>query len=540
MRKMHGRFAAFLSAFGLALACAVATAAEPRIGRLVAFELPDYTIYTTRSSSQARNFATELGKFRTTLEKLLGKRAAQNRIPTHLVILSRAEWERYLQPAKHVAGWFQPGLFSNVIVMNGDAEGVDATHLVFHEFTHYYLASQFAGEYPPWFNEGLAELMGYARFDKGMAVLLIPGHLLREARDGDWIPFDRMIRVAHDSPEYQSHKLADAFYAQAWLTVHYGMLENRDFGRRIFEYLTKLNTLVPREQAATEAFGDPAAIDAQLREYARNTRMHSGGVALGDVPDVVLPAGRTLTDFEALALIADLMLDTRQPPTRTRPLVDSLARRDPKSARPAILAARLAHFEGDDAAFDAATARAESLLAATDWEGRRKLASVLLQHAQDFRLGSKRTTEQSTRDMERALRWFGEAIQHNPEDIEALWGFGTAATRLDTNLDVAEEALLAAYQMAPGSAHLAVSLANLKGVQQKPEDMLPYLRDTIRYASDLSVRQWASDTLRDVERFVAEREAIEAENRRRQEQYDKELAEYEKKYGKPRKKKGAT
>src|SRR5687768_1514588 len=118
-------------------------AAEPRIGRMVAYELPDYTIYTTRSSSQARRFATELGKFRLTLEKLLGKRAAKNEIPTHLVILSRNEWQKYLQPRQHISGWFQPGMFSNVIVMDGDAEGIEATHLVFHEFTHYYLASQF-------------------------------------------------------------------------------------------------------------------------------------------------------------------------------------------------------------------------------------------------------------------------------------------------------------------------------------------------------------------------------------------------------------
>jgi hypothetical protein len=192
-----------------------AFAAEPRVGRMVSYELEDYTIYSTRSSSQARRFATELGKFRLTLEKLLGKRATKAHIPTHLVVLSRGEWERYLQPRQHVAGWFQPGMFSNVIVMNGDAEGTEVSHLVFHEYTHYYLASQFAGEYPPWFNEGLAEVMGYARFDKGMCILLIPEHLQRTARGGDWIPFERMIKVDHGSPEYQSHKLAGTFYAQS-------------------------------------------------------------------------------------------------------------------------------------------------------------------------------------------------------------------------------------------------------------------------------------------------------------------------------------
>jgi hypothetical protein len=411
-----------------------ATAAEPRIGRLVAYELPGYTIYTTRSSSQARKFATELAKFRVTLEKLLGKRATQNDIPTNLVILSRGEWEKYLQPRKHVAGWFQPRMFSNVIVMNGDAEGTEVTHLVFHEYTHYYLSSQFAGEYPPWFNEGLAEVMGYAKFDKNGVVLLIPEYRVREARDGDWIPFERLIRVDRGSPEYQSHKLADSFYAQAWLTVHYGLLENRDFGQQIFKYLTQLNTLVPHEQAAMAAFGDLAAADARLRAYSRSNKMYSGGMSLGDVPEVTLPAEKPVTDLDALALIADLMLATRQSPERTRPVVESLARREPSSARPAILAARLAHLEENNAAFDAATNKAESLLGTGDWQGRRELASVLLQNAQDFRPTNERTSGETEQDLKRAMRWFGEAIKHNAEDVEALWGFGTAAAQLNTNL----------------------------------------------------------------------------------------------------------
>jgi tetratricopeptide (TPR) repeat protein len=522
--------------FSVSAATAV-PAAEPRIGRLVAYELADYTIYTTRSSSQARRFATELGKFQLTLEKLLGKRAAKNHIPTHLVILSRSEWEKYLQPRKHVAGWFQPGMFSNVIVMNGDAEGTEVTHLVFHEYTHYYLSSQFAGEYPPWFNEGLAEVMGYARFDNNGVVLLIPEYRVREARDGDWIPFERLIRVDRGSPEYQSHKLADSFYAQAWLTVHYGLLENRDFGRQVFQYLTKLNTLVPHEQAAKAAFGDLAAVDAQLRAYSRNNKMHSGGMALGELPEVTLPAEKPVAPIDALALIADLMLDTRQAPERTRPLIESLARREPGSARPAILAARQAYLDGDNAAFDAATTKAESLLSENDWQGRRELASVLLQNAQDYRSTNKRTTEESEQDLKRAMRWFGEAIKHNAEDVEALWGFGTAAAQLETNLDLAEAALVAAYRRAPSSAYIAVSLANLKGRQDKPEEMIPYLKDTIRYATDLGMRQWASNTLLQMQDYIAERDRIDAENRKQREAYEKQLADYEKKYGKPRTKK---
>jgi hypothetical protein len=73
---------------------------------------------------------------------------------------------------------------------------------------------------------------------------------------------------------------------------------------------------------------------------------------------------------------------------------------------------------------------------------RRELASVPLDHALDFRPMSTRTTEDSDRNLKRAVKWFGEAVAHNNADIEALWGFGTAAARLNQNLDLAEAALV--------------------------------------------------------------------------------------------------
>jgi len=179
---------------------------------------------------------------------------------------------------------------SNAIVMDGDAEGPDTLHLVFHEYTHYYLSSQFSGEYPPWFNEGLAEVMGYAKFSESRVVLQIPMFRVYEARDSDWIPFDRMIKIDHSSPEYQSHELANSFYAQAWLMVHYGLLEDQDFGRQIFKYLTQLNSLVPQEEATRAVFGnDLGAVDGKLRSYSRNSKMSSGALELGAVPPVILP-----------------------------------------------------------------------------------------------------------------------------------------------------------------------------------------------------------------------------------------------------------
>jgi hypothetical protein len=521
---------------GLAIAALVASSAlgaDPRIGKLVRYDAGDYTIYTSRSAAQARDFIADLAKFRVALEKLLGKRATPNQFPTNIVIVSSSDFVKYFQPRENVAGYFQPGPFANYIAMNGDFGKQGSLEVVFHEYTHFYLSSQFAGEYPPWFNEGLAELMGYVRFTgKDRAVLGIPMDRVYEARDSDWIPFDRLIAVDHHSPEYQSHKLMSSFYAQSWLTVHYGMLENRDFGKQIFDYLKALNTLHPQPEAARMAFGPDLTVpDKMLRDYSRNTNMSSGALALGEIPEITLPAGKPLTENDAYGVFIDLMLETRSiGPDRVRPLVQALARREPASARAAIFEARLAAVDEDNAAFALAADRAEKSLVEGDWESRRELGVVLLNNATEWSPLKERSAAESERDLKRALRLCGQAVAHNNTDVEALWGFGTAATRLNQNLDVAEEALLAAYQRAPSSAMIAMSLANLKGSASEPDGMIPYLKDTIRYATDLGTKRWAVDTLKQMEDYIARRDAQKAE-------YEKTVAEYEKKYGKAKKKK---
>jgi len=65
---------------------------------------------------------------------------------------------------------------------------------------------------------------------------------------------------------------------------------------------------------------------------------------------------------------------------------------------------------------------------------------------------------------------------------------------------------------------------------------IPFLEDTVRYATDLHTRRWASDTLVQTRNYLEERDELEAENRKQQEAYEKMRAEYEKKYGKPKKK----
>jgi len=506
------------SACAAAALCAGANAAEPRLGKFVSYEVKDFTIYTTRSGEQARQLIEDLAKLRVTLEKTLGDRALKNPVPTRIVIVSATVWEKYLAPRQNIASWFQPVPFGNVMVINGDYGREAAVEFIFHAYTHFYLASQFAGQYPPWFDEGLAGLMGFAKFERGLAIIQVARHRMYQARNRRWIPFEELISLDQRPQEFQSYELYSPANAQAWLTVHYGMVENREFGKQMFEYLRQLNDLRPREEAARIAFGpDLGLIDKQLREYSHNTSMSSGSIALGELPAVTLPAAKPVAELNALANIIDLMLITRLAPHRIRPLLESLARREPKSPRAAIFAARLAQAQNDDTAFAQAIAQAETLLAPTDFTARRDLASALLASTLDVGPQSKRSSQDTERYLKLAMHLYGEVIANDHTDVQALWGFGTAAVRLNKNLDLAEQALLAAYQRAPVSAEIAMSLASLKGRQQDPEAMIPYLKDAARHAIDSQSKKRAMEQLAQTEQLVAERDKVDAENKKQPE-----------------------
>jgi len=525
MRRSRG-LATALGAVALSL-LGLSASASPvvRLGKYTQYDAGEYIIVSSRGSAQARRIIEDLAMFRATLERMLGRRATRNTTPTAIIVTSAADWEKWFKPRQGVAGYFRASSFSNHMALDGDASLDETLTVVFHEFTHYFLATRFAGEYPPWFHEGLAELMGYTRFDKGKAILRIPLDRLRDARASDWIPFDRLIRVDQSDPEYQSHKLMPAFYAQSWLTVHYGMVENPEFGRQMFQYLQELNLLVPQAEAARKAFGeDLSIIDRKLRDYSRSARMSSGAISFGEIPPVEIAAGQPLDDVSTWATVANLLLDAYQDAARVRPLIDALVESDPNKARPAIFEARLAQRADDNSAFDAAVTRAESGLGANDWQQRRDLGMVLILNCVAADRMPSRDGESRISDAARAMKWFAEAVTQNKQDVQALWGFGAAAVYLDKNLDLAEQTLTTAYQRAPTNAEIAVSLANLKGRQQDADGMLPYLKDAARYANDLRTKRWATETLIETEKYIEERNAVDAENQRRHEEFEKQKA----------------
>ena len=74
------------------------TAAEPRIGKFVAYDAGGFTVITSRGANQARQFIEDLAKYRVTLERTLARHATNTAIPTQILIVSDSDWHKYLEP----------------------------------------------------------------------------------------------------------------------------------------------------------------------------------------------------------------------------------------------------------------------------------------------------------------------------------------------------------------------------------------------------------------------------------------------------------
>jgi tetratricopeptide (TPR) repeat protein len=514
---------------GVAVAFAVmcagsAFAREPKIGKFVEYQAGNFTIATSLGEAQVRDLMDDLALFQLTLETTLHRKSVDTGIPTHIMLLGHREWEKYLMPRQELAGLFVPRSFANYLFIDGSTDHLQALRIVFHEYTHFFLSSQLAGEYPPWFNEGMAELFSMSTFGKGQAEFGIPVGRVLDVRSSEWIPFDRLLAVNSRAPEYITHTLARGFYGQAWLTVQYGMVEDRAFGAQMFSYINALNRLVPQDEAIRNSFGtDLAAIDKKLFAYSRRSSLNAVGIKIGNVPPLTLSAGRVVAETEALAMFADLMMIVGIEPARVRLFVDAVAETEPATPRTLLLQARLAEQGDDDAAFESALAGIAPLLDPSDWQTRKSLALILLDRAEESRPG-RASTEQRKKDAERALQWFDEALAHNPEDVESLWGYGTAAAALDQHLELAATRLQLAYRKAPTTADIAASLAHIYNDEGDLQRMLPLLQDVIRFSRNISTRQWAVEMYERVSEALSRKQRNDAERAAAQAQLDSEVA----------------
>jgi tetratricopeptide (TPR) repeat protein len=82
-----------------------------------------------------------------------------------------------------------------------------------------------------------------------------------------------MIRVTHESPEYNEKDRTGLFYAQSWLLTHMLMLHDT-YGRAFGKFVAETSTTGSAEEAIQRVFGKSIAeVDRDLMDYYRSNSL---------------------------------------------------------------------------------------------------------------------------------------------------------------------------------------------------------------------------------------------------------------------------
>src|SRR5262249_15529694 len=143
-----------------------------------------------------------------------------------------------------------------------------------HEYTH--LVVQHEGHrYPPWLNEGFAELFSTLAI-QGDTVRLgdpIVGRLQALLRD-KWVPLSTILSADHDSPYYNETNKAGNLYNEGWALVHM-LMTTSEYRPKSGEVLAAVDKGTPSIEALEKVYGKPlAAIENDLELYIRGSRFN--------------------------------------------------------------------------------------------------------------------------------------------------------------------------------------------------------------------------------------------------------------------------
>jgi hypothetical protein len=475
-------------------ATSLATAA-PKIGNLRAYETPYYTLIVT-DGIDAGKIAAHIANMEQTLARMLNREVRPTGSPTYIYVVAGPFWSRYLGPGRAFAGEFVPLRFSNYLMLDGRVATRDRHELqrrIYHEYTHFFLHTQFRGTHPLWFDEGLAEIMEGAEMQRYGTVLRLP----KQRLDAGWIPLPRLFELDKNSPEYLAADSSLRVHRQSWGIVHRGLIADRQFGARILKFLTALDRLDPIEDAAKESFGmSLAGLDASMREYMAQKRSEQAFVPVGRrSPPIKLGNGRKLSELEARLTIARAMLDAGLNAQVAREFVESAAELAPESPEVAVLRLRVAVRDGDDA--EIATLLARSPV--TDARFARDAGLALLERARanpfDEKLDNARRAAMTDRALE-LLR-----VVAGGDDAEADWAFALAAAQRGRELEEALDRLERAHTRVPDNPDLAAATALVLEANGMPESMLPWLVSTYRFSANPAQRRWAADRIAELRRM---------------------------------------
>jgi Flp pilus assembly protein TadD len=252
-------------------------------------------------------------------------------VPVHVVIFgSEKEYAPYRMNEFATAYYFG-GADRDYIVMGKTGE--QAAQIAVHEYVH--LVARHAGlKFPPWLNEGIAELFSNLRTlgDKVLVGDLIAGRLQALYAD-KWVPLSVILSAGPDSPYYNEKNKAGSLYNEGWALVHMLQLSPQ-YVSKFPEFLATIQSGTDSAASLEKVYGKPVSvIEKDLQAYIRGNQFYVRPFQVKLTTSKDSFPATPAASFDVKLALADL---TNRPGKEVdaRMALEDLARENPKRPEP--------------------------------------------------------------------------------------------------------------------------------------------------------------------------------------------------------------
>jgi tetratricopeptide (TPR) repeat protein len=282
----------------------------------------NFELYTTAGERAGRNLIRHFEQVRSFFLQAFGTGLPEAKPVRIIAFRNEKEYGPY-RPSEFATAFFQPGDTHDFIIMS--SASTEHYQVAVHEFTHLMVHQGGAG-YPPWLNEGLAELFSNLQ-PVGNRIKVgqdIPSRMMT-LRSDKWIPLATLLTVDQNSPYYNEKSMAGIFYAESWELVHMLFL-NPDYAPRLKAMSAALKQGDAASAFETAYHKSIAEIESDLRRYLTGDtiKVFMFGIQLPksvDTPDIEPSAS-----LPARVALADLLTNYRGRSEQARRAYEALAK----------------------------------------------------------------------------------------------------------------------------------------------------------------------------------------------------------------------
>ncbi len=317
---MSGRL---LPCLGLCLAFAGCITTPLQNREWLALSTAHYDIWSSLGEHDTARLAIEIERFRAAAEFIWGRAIPAAPVRTRIYAFDDRGVAR-LFAFRSQRSYLLPRQRGDVIVLRtGEGWEGDARTPLKLEYARRLFWNASPDPLPPWFEEGLPQLASTLEIrGEGATVGALRQDHVHTLREGQWIPFDRLL-AASDLIHWSSRERT-LFEAEAWALCHYLVFsEERRAGapRALAEFRALLDRGIPAAEAARTALGENLQQAVWTHVSARELDSFSVRIRAGGT----LPVARAVSQQEILEELGWLSLAIGEPDQARRYLESALA-----------------------------------------------------------------------------------------------------------------------------------------------------------------------------------------------------------------------